>query len=52
MNMKYRIDFRTANFNEQNIDNENHDLAIARSSSSRPNPALTAWLEAFKCLNI
>ena len=47
---------------------ENHDLAIARSSSSRANPglrlafkclnvsisatALAAWLEAFKCLNV
>ena len=29
--------------------NENHDLAIARSSSSRANPGLRV---AFKCLNV
>ena len=37
---------------ERIIEYENHDLAIARSCSSRPDPALAAWLEAFKCLNI
>ena len=52
--------------NESNFNiDENHDLAIARSSSSRADSGLriafkclniyftaTAWLEAFKCLNV
>ena len=32
-----------------NIMHENHDLAIARSSSSRADPGLRV---AFKCLNV
>ena len=58
---------RRSSTQEEIIQNENYNLAIARSSSSRADPglrvafeclnvyfsvtALAAWPEAFKCLN-
>ena len=41
--------YKSLCFCQKIILNENHDLAIARSSSSRVDPGLRV---AFKCLNI